>query len=332
MRVGKALLLVLGFVQPLVAGEKEWKPAGSIDGVSTHIYSLVFGPGSTLVAGDSNGVRVWDVSTRQEHRFYQRPIKNASAILGITYAPDDTWVSFRGLEEYHLAFGRYLKEGRPTDWGVGNRAAEIRPFAIASDGETYALKSRSKTIENAVDVVIHSLAPKPDKLPFKVQATCRGHEAKIECAAFSPDGKLLATGSADKTIRLWNPATGDQIAVLNEHSDAVSAIEFSPDNSVLASAGKDTTIRLWDVSAQKPIATLSAESAVRCLTFSRDGTLLATGDDTGGLRVWNVRNGRLNTALTDVDGSIFAVAFSRDGKLIASGGQGKTIKLWSRVE
>lgn len=96
-----------------------WNATGVIDGYDKEIYSLAFGPRSTLVAGDASGVRVWDATTKEEFSFYQRLPENASAITGITYAPDDTWVSFRG--HARVSFGIWpVPEGR-TPYRLGPR-------------------------------------------------------------------------------------------------------------------------------------------------------------------------------------------------------------------
>ena len=76
--------------------------------------------------------------------------------------------------------------------------------------------------------------------------TLRGHQNKLECIAFSPDGKLIVTGSSDKTIRFWNPASGTELLKLTQVG-IIRAVGFTPDGKYLASGGDDKTVKLWDV-------------------------------------------------------------------------------------
>src|SRR5262249_53240542 len=85
----------------------------------------------------------------------------------------------------------------------------------------------------------------------KVQATLKGHKNAVSSVAFSPDGKTLASGSGDKTIKLWDVATGKEMASLKGHTGYVFSVAFSPDGKTLASASGDKTVKLWDVALSK---------------------------------------------------------------------------------
>ena len=114
------------------------------------------------------------------------------------------------------------------------------------------------------------------------------HEADVLSVAFNPDGSLLASGSKDRTIRLWDAATGDPISTLTGHEDAIRDVTFSPDGRTIASGSLDTTVRVWNVATGELIATFVGHtSSVRSVAFSPDGSAIASGGRDGTVLVWD---------------------------------------------
>ena len=148
--------------------------------------------------------------------------------------------------------------------------------------------------------------------------TLEGHANAVSSVAFSPDGKLLASGSYEE-IKLWDVATGQCIRTLKGHILMVYSVSFSPDGRLLASGAWDKTVKLWDVATGECIRTLKGHTGGVCsVAFSPDGKLLASGSADDTIKLWDVATGQCIRTLKGHKYDVNSVAFSPDGKLLAS--------------
>ncbi|MTJ48802.1 WD40 repeat domain-containing protein [Dolichospermum sp. UHCC 0259] len=157
-----------------------------------------------------------------------------------------------------------------------------------------------------------------------------GHTNSVNSVSFSSDGKTLASGSSDETIKLWNVETGDKIRTLSGHTSSVHSVSFSADGKTLASGSGDYTIKLWNVETGDEIRTLSGHtSSVYSVSFSANGKTLASGSYDETIKLWNVETGDEIRTLSGHTSSVYSVSFSANGKTLASGSYDETIKLWN---
>jgi WD40 repeat protein len=154
-----------------------------------------------------------------------------------------------------------------------------------------------------------------------------GGQASVISIAFSPDGHTLASGSDDLTIKLWDPASGQELRTLEGHSAWVSCLAFSPDSRILASGGDDYTVRLWDVGSGRPLHTMNEHTdRVMSVAFSPNGRILASAGDDGMIMLWDVASGR-KLRMLPVYAPVSFLAFRPDGATLVSGSANAVI-LW----
>ena len=159
-----------------------------------------------------------------------------------------------------------------------------------------------------------------------------GHAATVNAVAFSSDGLQSASGSDDRTIRVWEIPSGRLLGNLEGSRGEVYAVAFSPDGKFLLSAGRDRLLRLWDLQARKQVRLFQGHTdSVRCVAFSPDGKRAVSGGDDRSLRIWNVASGEEKATLDGHTDAVTSVVWSRDGQRILSGSRDGTARWWNWV-
>jgi len=159
--------------------------------------------------------------------------------------------------------------------------------------------------------------------------TAQFYSPGVKCVAFSPDGKVIASGGFDNKIKLWEVASGKQVGSLSCQGSGLCAVAFSPDGKLIACGTMSDTVELWDVSSEKELQCLTehSEAWIHSVAFSPDGNTLAWGEGKV-INLWDLVSAKKMKCLTGHSDQVSAIAFSPDGKTLASGSDDKTIKLW----
>jgi hypothetical protein len=280
---------------------KSGEPLLTLTGPAEPIRSVAINPdGTRLAAADGEpSARVWDTTAGQ---LLFRPA-HQDAIQAVTFSRDGAYLATASEQALRVWDAR---DGRELLTSAGGHAGAPHAVAFNPDASRVAVACGGQSVR-IWDV---SAARQRDNSARGRQLPeLRGHTGEVLAVAYSADGTRLATGSADRTVRVWNTevSRGTERAVLRGHTGAVRGVAFSPDGLRLVTAGADHTVRIWDVADAKRLA-------------------MPLTNRTG--RVGDVDTGKQLLMLEGHAGAVNAVACSPDGICVATASDDGTARLW----
>ena len=245
---------------------------------------------------------------------------HTASVHKVLFTPDGkeliTVSNDKTIRIWDAATGEVLRVLRPPI-GIGSEG-KLYAAALSPDGKTLAVGGFTTDDRRVVNIYQISLAT------GSLERILRGHVNSIAALAFSPDGKRLASGSGDKTARLWNIATGDCEQSLEGHTKGIYGVAFSPDGQQLATASYDKTGRIWSVKTGASEALLRGhDKEVRCVAWSPDGKTIATASEDYSIRLWDT-DGTARRTFDKLGNEIASVTFTADSRqlLFTRGGAG----------
>jgi WD40 repeat protein/predicted Ser/Thr protein kinase len=308
------------------------RPPVALRGHGSAVHGVAFSPDGRLIAsaGADRTVRLWDASTDPDSLSGVLTLsRSGSNLQGAAFSPDGRLIASVGddrtvrLWDAETGLRRRTLRGHVDNvWGV----------AFSPDGRRIVTGSFDRTARlwdvETGDVILTFFPHDAESAPVPLSPYGR-RIAEIWVVAFSPDGRLIASGGSDRLVRVWDAGTGREVNRLVGHTDVIVGVAFSPDGRRIASCGWDGTVRLWDAhTGAGSILSRGPAAGLGRLAFSPDGRFLAAGSWDNTVKVWDVLAGDLVRTLKGHIRPVVGAAFSPDGRRIASASWDHTVKVW----
>jgi WD40 repeat protein len=282
-------------------------------GHSSTVTSVVFSPDGKMIASGSydDTVRLWDIQNGHPINIFKG---HNDSVYDVKFLGNPRYLISASVDQSVCFWDTEQNEPIHVFEKYRNH---IEAATFSPDGESIANTNKNNSI-----CLWSLLDGEPRELT--------GHENQVTSIRYSPDSKLLVSGSQDQTVYVWDTQECTSLHILYGHSDTVTSVDFSSDNNFIASGSQDQTVRIWDANKGNCFKVLKGHSkAVNAVKFSPNGTVLASASHDRMIRLWNVQFGRKIRKLKGHSNAVISVDFSPDGHFLASGSYDKTVRIWN---
>ncbi|MDB9511649.1 caspase family protein [Kamptonema animale CS-326] len=329
---GNVAMETVGSLQQAIDNGKE---DNRLEGHGDRVQAVKYSPdGKTIATASSDKtIKLWSV----DGRLLQTLTGNERSVNDLSFSPDGKLLAAASSDGIVKLWN--IANGDITG-GFISQSIQIQRFSILPE-ISQELKfvanseSRLKPTSNSSSVLFRGLQLLGgDFNPRRVIATTlqpiktfTGHNEKVNSISFSPDGKMLATASDDKTIKLWN-LDGSLIKTFTGHAERVTRISWSSDSKNIASVSEDKTLRLWKINSNKSKICKGHTDYIMDVSFSPDGKMLATASLDKTVKIWQP-DCKIMANFAEQEKGAISVSFSANGKMLASGSDDYTARVWS---
>jgi len=278
------------------------------------VKSVAYSPDGKILASGSED-QTFNLYSTAEYELVASSEERYRPVYALAFTPDQ--------KKLLIGAGKFLESFTPSGEYIDrefSRNTDIMSIGISPGSNMVLTGTYNKTFQ------VNILYPDHQQIDYP------GHQKSALAVAFNADATLIASGSLDESIKLWETQPAKNIYTLQGHGGNIMAVTFSRDGEHLASASLDKSARLWRIGDEKSIQTFTGhQKGLTDIVFTPNGHFILTASFDQTIRLWEVNSGKMLYTFTGHEGTVNALAIAPDGKSFASASDDQTVKIWKLI-